>query len=555
MEERIYLAPWIAARSFRVEGDPRVVISNELDHEFIQLDGPAAILWIAIEDAPGKTVKQLALELDYPELEVVYFVRELLDINILCVETPEIAASKVIPKEVKPIHPVQSARYADGSYFEAAPGGDNLEAEFAFQDWALSNGFLWSASWEITYRCNEACVHCFNPGASHSKGQRAMRKTSQLSKDQWQKMLLEMKEIGVFRLLLTGGEVALHKDFFEIVSTARKMGFSVTVFTNGTLFKALDTARLIALYPHRVELTLYSPFAAQHDAITRLKGSFLKTVDCAEQLVAAGVTTAIKMTVMADTAHLVGEFREFVEQMGCEAQPDFNMSPGIDGARDPLRDLLPTPVELIRSAANPKSPLFIGEKENPRKRSGDFHDPESPYVCGAGRTLMSITPEGHIYPCNSLPLHVGSVAGGSLKEVWQDSKLGGKKDASLDRLTDWQNVTTDRYNVCGTFDRCAWCQKCPGMALVETGDELSPSTVNCRNAAARLVAHALQSDGIDPANVQPEDIATLAALYPENAALWNTEKHLASRTDLDVVKQALKDRGMVSVLQENSRVE
>jgi hypothetical protein len=55
--------------------------------------------------------------------------------------------------------------------------------------------------------------------------------------------------------------------------------------------------------------------------------------------------------------------------------------------------------------------------------------------------------------------------------------------------------------------------------------------------------------------VQAEDIPTLAARYPENTALWQTESFLASRTDLDVVRQTLKDRGQVTVLQRNSPAE
>jgi len=545
------VAPWVAHRTYApVIGQERTVMSNDKDHEFLALEGPAARAWNLFSEGVATTPREIASVLEVPLVDVTYLFRDLENANLI-ISAKSILEEATRQADSRITSQPSSERYFDGNFTEPSPGGSNLEAEFEFQDWALAHGYLWSALWELTFRCNESCVHCFNPGASHSDGQRAYRKTEELSLQEATTLLDEMKSVGVFRLLLTGGEVALRKDFFHILSEVRKRGFSVTIFTNGTLFDDEQLKTLASFYPHRVELSLYSPYSDQHDNITRLKGSFQKTVSAAEKLRDLGVVVAIKMSVMAETVDTVAAFRAMCDEMSLESQVDYSMSPGVDGARDPILKLLPEALSLIRTAMTPGGPLFAGEKGNPRK--SEWSERNDTAVCGAGRTTMSISPEGHIYPCNSLPIHSGSTRVDGLKAVWQRSRSGGAKGATTDVLSKWQDVKGVDYKVCGSYKRCAWCHKCPGLALLEGGDELGPSTTNCRNSAARMIAYDLIVEGRTPESISQSDLIPLQERYAENIPLWSPSVSIESRVSLEELRKSLKVRTRATALERSQR--
>lgn len=544
---RYFLPPWIASRTFLPPSAEAVsVISNELDHELIRLDDAPARLWGTIADSPdGADVRQLCeVTRAIPEQEVQRFLDELVGLNLLSHQRYAVPIRLQVDTG-QPAAP--SGRYQSGGYEEPVAGGDNLVEEFELQDWALSKGYLWSAAWEMTYRCNESCVHCFNPGASHAPGEKSYRKTREVSFAEAKTLLAEMRGLGVFRLLLTGGEVILRKDFFEVLAEARRLGFSVTVFTNGTLLDEDRIDRLAALYPHRVELTLYSE-REKHDQITRLKGSFDKTVAAARALVARGVTVAIKTTVMRDTAFDHRALRVLCEQIGCEYLPDFNMSAGVDGARSPLNRLLLDADDLIRNALDPMTPLWVGTPDSPNRI--DLQAAQGKPVCGAGRSTMSISAEGNVGPCNSLPIYMGSVRGEGLAHVWgrgRLARLGRGEDApGQDALSQWQSVVRGTYHVCGKFERCVWCQKCPGMAFLESGDERAPSVSNCRTAAARRIAFDLITEWGDAASGHIDPVR-LQQRYSDETTLWSTSPtdHAIS---LQSVKDILRSRSRTTVL-------
>ena len=395
---------WVAHRSFTVGEECRVVISNEKHRELLVLEGAAAQLWSANAADSTKPLELICAEQQFPLDEAMQFVEELTAIGLLQSNTDPTPTHVPVPNVIA----IDDIEVKDAPRQGLLPGTDDLEAEFEFQDWAKDRGYLWAASWELTYRCNEKCLHCYNPGASHDHAVAGRRGTRELKKDEWTKLLYDLKELGVFRLALTGGEVLLKRDFFEICALARELGFSVTISTNGLLVTDAVVQKLAALWPHRVELSVYSHDATKHDQVTGVDGSLQSTLQAAQKLRLAGLTVMLKMVVMKDTIDDIDDFKELGDIYQCETMVDGTLSVGNDGSHETYMGIRPGAFDLIRSVLNPSNPLWCGTKDEPRNRYS--HSSEDSVPCGAGHSLLSISPEGNIYPCLAFPLYVGSTS-------------------------------------------------------------------------------------------------------------------------------------------------
>ena len=80
--------------------------------------------------------------------------------------------------------------------------------------------------WELTYRCNLKCAHCYQTGLSYGE---------ELSTKKIYSILDELASLGCLYITFTGGEILLRKDFLDIAQYARKKNFALRLFTNGTL--------------------------------------------------------------------------------------------------------------------------------------------------------------------------------------------------------------------------------------------------------------------------------------------------------------------------------
>ena len=92
---------------------------------------------------------------------------------------------------------------------------------------ALGLGIPISVHLDITYRCNERCVHCYLDHDDHGE----------MTTAEIKEILNQLSEAGVFFLTLSGGEVLMRRDFFDIVEHARRLLFNVKVKTNGVMIR------------------------------------------------------------------------------------------------------------------------------------------------------------------------------------------------------------------------------------------------------------------------------------------------------------------------------
>src|SRR2546421_10376586 len=92
---------------------------------------------------------------------------------------------------------------------------------------AFDMGVPISVHMDVTYRCNERCVHCYLDHEDHGE------MTTAEIKD----LLEQSASAGAFILSLSGGEILLRKDFFEILEYARGLTFCVKLKTNAILIR------------------------------------------------------------------------------------------------------------------------------------------------------------------------------------------------------------------------------------------------------------------------------------------------------------------------------
>jgi len=113
---------------------------------------------------------------------------------------------------------------------------------------ALRHGIPLRVHLDLTYRCNERCVHCYLDHEDHGE----------LKTHEVLDLLAQLAEAGVFFLNLSGGEIFMRKDLFEIIGHARKLQFSVKLKTNGVMVKREKAQRLSALGIEDLQNSLYS---------------------------------------------------------------------------------------------------------------------------------------------------------------------------------------------------------------------------------------------------------------------------------------------------------
>src|SRR5262245_63519453 len=113
-------------------------------------------------------------------------------------------------------------------------------------------------TWELTYACNLACVHCLS-----SSGR---RDPAELSTTEAMAVLDELAALQVFYINIGGGEPMIRRDFFELVSYAVDNGIGVKFSTNGTFLDAAAAHRLAAMDYLDVQVSIDGIDAATNDA-------------------------------------------------------------------------------------------------------------------------------------------------------------------------------------------------------------------------------------------------------------------------------------------------
>ena len=326
---------------------------------------------------------------------------------------------------------------------------------------AFDLGVPISVHLDVTYRCNERCVHCYLDHDDHGE----------MTTTEIKNVLDQLAAAGVFFLIFSGGEVFLRRDFFELLEYARGLLFNVKIKTNGVMIRAGEAQRLRALGIDTLQISVYSHRAEVHDAITKLPGSFERTMKAIRFLRDQGLKVTIANVLMSGNLGDQYELQKLAVEIGVHYTVDPTITPKIDGDTSILS--LRIPGEALREVF--RNPALVPNME-------EFCAPPKPvteedlegYSCSAGHSFCYISPYGDVYPCVQFPLPSGNVRRQKFVDIWNHSP----------ELNEVRSIQAKDLTVCSTCSHVATCSRCPGLAYME-GNMRGPSTADCEKSFYR----------------------------------------------------------------------
>lgn len=336
-----------------------------------------------------------------------------------------------------------------------------------FGDWSSAfveslhgKRFPLGGSFELTHRCNLACVHCF---VNQPAGKKNLRH-QELDTQQIFHILDTIADAGCLFLTLTGGEPMLRPDFPEIYTYARRKGILVTLFTNATLITPEIADLLAYAHPQLVEVTLYGATKATYEAVTQAEGSYERCMRGLRLLKERDIPFSLKSVLLTLNRHELQAMQNLAEDIGVNFRYDGTIWPRIDGSEEPYRYRLSVEqmIELDR-----EDPERLQEWRNFTER----YQPVSVrnayiFSCGAGLHSFHIDNMGRMSACIMLREPSYDLTTMPFQEAWE--KIG-----------ELRYLKREQHTICETCRVGVLCSQCPGWSKIIHEDLETPAAFIC----------------------------------------------------------------------------
>jgi radical SAM protein with 4Fe4S-binding SPASM domain len=303
-------------------------------------------------------------------------------------------------------------------------------------------------------KCETNCMYCYAHG-------RNVPPSRQLSTERWMEIFHEAHSLGIEQVSLSGGDPLFRKDALTLIAELikLKMLFLLSTKCHVTREKAdrlvdIGMNMPVNQYTREIQLSMDGPDEKTADVLAGSPGYFHRAIDSVRNLVARDFNLRVKAVVTPLNAPRVYEWIKLLADFGVNklsvaaynrtfyrhddslflskadraliaeqcrrARADFpdielRMS-GLEAAPAQEKPTLPTTTDKFEIAAEPRN--------HTKDKAERWKDRA---YCSGGRSSMTITPDGRVVLCDTIPQEaifvVGDVTTQSIMDVWNSDEL------------------------------------------------------------------------------------------------------------------------------------
>ncbi len=276
---------------------------------------------------------------------------------------------------------------------------------------------------ELTYRCPLKCLWCNNPLDFD-------RYRSELTTDEWKRVMREGRALGSLQLGFSGGEPMMRRDVETLVAEANRLGYYTNLITSGMGLTEDRLAALKAAGLNQIQLSIQSSDRTINDELVGARAHDVK-LHVARRIKAHGFPMVLNVPVCRQNIDQAEEILAMAEDLGVEYLEFANIQ-YYNWALLNRQELLPTRAQLERAEA-----LVREARERLGRRMTiyfvvpDYYDGR-PKACmnGWGSIHLTIAPDGSALPCQEARVITGlefpSIRDASLEWIWRESPIFNK---------------------------------------------------------------------------------------------------------------------------------
>ncbi|OGW83552.1 MAG: hypothetical protein A2987_04085 [Omnitrophica bacterium RIFCSPLOWO2_01_FULL_45_10] len=309
------------------------------------------------------------------------------------------------------------------------------------------------AMFELTYRCNFRCIHCYNTREEKLSYKKELRTHEVFN------ILGQLQEMGCIYLGFTGGEIFCREDMAEILWKAKKLGFQIIVLTNGSFIDEKIANELGRIRPNKIDITVNAMNEDRFEKITGTPGSYTKVFNAIRLLYEKKIPICVKTCGMQENKNEIIAINKFARTLNAAFRFDGKLTPRHDRLKTPLQHLIsPKETYYLHRQCYPE--MFEKYDHSGKERKGaklDRRNIKRLFNCAVGYYDLAVNPYGELKFCINIDYPRYKILEGSLEKGWENLK---NIVDSLKPPDDWACKECDLVNY------CAWC---PGTGYLEDG--------------------------------------------------------------------------------------